>query len=258
MKRRRQKIDNISLCRLVPVFFLTVFFTDAGAQGPSFLQKMRFGFGGGINFSQVNAKDEFRLYEDLAGNTSSNKYSGLFQNFGNQYFIQAEYLAGPVVISIRPGTYSYRFSRENTLVFDGSEEVQVNHFVLRYFNIPLDVKYIAPGERLRPCIGATVTWGNLMGSGKGEYTGFISNRFTLGITGGAYYDTGFMTLLLSVGYQKGLHVITMKNDRYNTAVSNSFSQSDLSIDEIYANLSLLFTLQKQRFKSRLKCKYPYR
>ena len=67
-----------------------------------------------------------------------------------------------------------------------------------------------------------------------------------------------MTFLLSLGYQNGLHVITMKDDRYNTAVSSSFSQSDLSLNEIYVNLSLLFTLQKQPFKSGKKCNYSYR
>ena len=166
MKRKSLRTDCLSVCRLITVIFMLFCITPARAQRPSFLQKMHFGFGGGINFSQVNSKDEFSLYEDLAGNTSSNSYSGLFENFGNQYFFQAEYHSDPLVIGIRPGTYSYRFSRENTLVFEGSEEVQVNHFTLRYFNIPLEIKYMFPGDRLRPYVGGGLAWGKLMGGGK--------------------------------------------------------------------------------------------
>jgi hypothetical protein len=67
-----------------------------------------------------------------------------------------------------------------------------------------------------------------------------------------------MTIALGIGYNYGLHVITRKDNRYNTSISTSYSQSDLKMNDLYANISLLFSLEKKPFASNVKCPYPIR
>ncbi len=248
---------NHLLIIFIILLFNLLLSIDVYGQG-SLIQNFKFGFGAGVNFSMVNAGDEFVLYEDLAGNTSTNEYSDVFQNFGNQYFFQAEYHRSGFVAAIKPGTYSYKFSRKNTLFFEDSEISQENDFSLRYFGVPLELKYLLSTNRFQPFIGAVFGWGILLGSGDDENLDFIKNRLSLGAVTGGYYETGFVTLVLSLGYDHGLHVITRKDNRYNTSISTSYSQSDLRLNNLYANITFLFSLEKQRFSSHQKCAYPIR
>ena len=244
--------------RLFLLIFVSIIIQNANSQPGRIIQNLKFGFGGGINFSMIDAANEFELYEDLAGNTSSNEYSGVFQNLGNQYFFLAEYHVDGLVIGLRPGTYSYKFSRENILYFENSEVLQDNDFSLRYFSIPLEVKYLLNTNRLQPYIGGVLTWATLLASGENENLDFINNRLAMGAAAGAYYETGFMTVLMSLVYNHGIHVITRKDSRYNISISEPYSQSDLRLNDLNLNLSLLFSLEKKRFRSNMKCPYPQR
>lgn len=244
--------------RITFLLFALVIIHNVNSQPGRIMQNLKFGFGGGINFTMVDAADEFILYEDLAGNPSYNDYSGVFQNLGNQYFFLAEYLVNGVVVGVKPGTYSYNFSRKNTLFFENSEVPQNNDFSLRYFSIPMEVKYLLNTNRLQPFIAGVFTWGTLLGSGENGNLDFIKNRLSIGAAAGAYYETGFMTLMMSLGYNHGIHVITKKLSRYNTSISEPYAQSDLRLNDLYLNLSILFSLEKKRFRSNVKCPYPQR
>lgn len=224
-------------------------------QSSSFLQNLRFGFGGGINFGIINSVENFQLYEDLSGESSQNEYSPLFSNFGNQYFFLAEYSKDWLVVGLRPGTYSYNFSRENILEIENSEYIQSNDFSLRYFSIPLEVKYLIDLNDFQPFIGGAASWGTLLSGTGDDNNGFINPRIYLGAVTGFYYNRGSMTFGLNIGYNYGLHVITQKDDRFNSSSSNSYSQDDLKLNDLYTNISILFSLEKKRNYSNTKCKY---
>ena len=216
---------------------------------------MRFGFGGGINFSDPQSTGEFQLYEDLSGSTSSYEYSSIFQNFGYQYYFLLEYQKDWWAVSIRPGTHSYTFSLENRLEYNNSTEILTNDFGLKYFTLPLEFKYIVERNGLRPFVGGVASWGRLLDGKAAENAVFIKNRITSGILTGAYYDTGSAIIVLGLGYNLGLHVITSKENRFNTAVSSSYSQDDIRLNDFFTNISILFSLEKKRRYSNTKCNY---
>jgi hypothetical protein len=123
--------------------------------------------------------------------------------------------------------------------------------------MPLDVKYRLLPNRIQPFIGGTITWGNLLSGGAGG-EGFIRNRFTLGFNGGGYYETGATTIMIQAGYNFGLHNITRKQERFETSIDNPYSLDDINLNSLNISLSLLFSLEKQRFSATRKCVYPYR
>lgn len=237
------------------LLFISLLWTSSFSQRSDILQNIRFGFGGGINLTNVHSTGNSQLYEDLSGNVSINEYSSLFKNFGNQYFFIAEYYKDNYSISLRPGTYTFNFSIENILFFDDAEVSQTNSFTLRYFSLPVEFKYIVDSRNIRPFAGGLFSYSTLLGGGKSENTGFISTRLALGILGGAYYDAGFSTLGLTIGYDYGLNITTRKDNRYNTAVSTSYSQDDIILNNLYLNISMLFSLEKKRSYSNTKCRY---
>lgn len=250
-----RKLALLIFVQLSGILFLSLALL---AQRGQFTQNLKLGLGGGVNFAVTNVSSDIVIYEDLAGNEITTEYSPVFKNFGHQYFFLAEYSLSPLVIGLRPGTYSYNFSSENTLVFEDSEVTESHDYTLRYFEIPLDVKYLFTDRKLQPFLGGTIAWGTLLGKGSTTGNGFIHNRFTLGLNAGAYYDTGFITFVLTSGYNYGLHVITSKSNRFETAAGSPYSIGDIKLNHLFANLSLLFSLEKKRFASFSKCVYPYR
>ena len=65
--------------------------------------------------AQIIDLEPFSIYEDLNGSSYANGYSEPFQNFGNQYFVQIEWFNKFLVILLKPGTYTYRFSKTNEI-----------------------------------------------------------------------------------------------------------------------------------------------
>lgn len=227
------------------------------AQPGSFLQNLRMGLGAGVNLTTVIPTGGNSIYEDLSGTIISTNYSSTLENLSSNYFFHAEYPFSQFIVAIRPGTYSYRFTRMNRLIFEENESEQENDFILRYFQLPLDFKYRLLPNRIQPFIGGTVTWGSLLSGGEGGEA-FIRNRFTLGFSGGGYFETGVTTFMIEAGYNFGIHNITSKQERFETAIDNPYSLDDLRLNNLNVNLSLLFSLEKQRFSATRKCVYPYR
>jgi hypothetical protein len=80
---------------------------------------------------------------------------------------------------------------------------------------------------------------------------------TLGGVAGTYIDLNYLILDFSVGYHYGLHVITSKENRDDTSSRDSYSQSDMRLNDLKINLSVLFSLQKRGNGGRKsKCKLP--
>ncbi|MEZ5072203.1 MAG: hypothetical protein R2751_14895 [Bacteroidales bacterium] len=122
----------------------------ARAQISNFLDKLRFGFGAGPGLSQIVDLDDYAIYEDMEGASYLNTYSGLFRNWGNQYFIQAEYTNGPLIVVLKPGTYTARFSRLNEIIFATETVALETPYLLRSIAIPLEVRYQFDLQRFRP------------------------------------------------------------------------------------------------------------
>jgi len=225
------------------------------AQNSGFLNQLRIGFGGGVNSAQIVDLEPYNIYEDLSGDTYLNTYSDIFQNIGNQYFVQIEWFNDYLIVALKPGTYTYRFSKLNELVFSNETVEQETPYLLRYFTVPLEVRYRFDLQRFRPYAGASIAYSNLLGSLDASNQTFISSRFTAGAVAGTYIDLRYVILDLNVGYHMGLHNITNKADRFETGGGETFAQDDIMLNDIQINLSVLFSLSKQKHYSNVECFY---
>ena len=229
------------------------------AQVNPFLENFRVGFGGGVNFSHVLESQSYNLYEDLSGAEYKNTYSGLFQNFGHQYFAQIDYrLMDFISLTLKPGTYTYSFTRLSNIMFQDDTVEQANDVRLRYFEIPLEARYTLDlGGMFIPYVGGGFTYAHLMGSQEATNQTFIRPKMTLGGVAGTYIDLNYLILDFNVGYHYGVHIITSKANRDDTGSRDSYSQSDIRLNDLKINLSVLFSLQKMGTRGRKsKCKLP--
>ncbi|MEA3460978.1 MAG: hypothetical protein U9R49_03795 [Bacteroidota bacterium] len=225
------------------------------AQNAGFLNQLRIGFGGGVNFAQIIDLEPYNIYEDLSGASYTNEYSIMFQNIGNQYFVQVEWFNDFLIVALKPGTYTYRFSKLNEVVFTNETVEQETPYLLRYFTIPLEVRYRIDLQRFRPYAGGSISYSNLLGSLDASNQTFISPKFTAGAVAGSYIDLRYVILDLNVGYHMGLHNITNKADRYETGSGETFAQNDIMLNDLQFNLSILFSLSKQKHYSNVECFY---
>ena len=225
------------------------------AQKSGFLNQLRIGFGGGVNFAQIIDLEPYNIYEDLSGASYLNTYSDIFQNIGNQYFVQIEWFNDYIIVALKPGTYTYRFSKLNEIVFSNETVEQENPYLLRYFTVPLEVRYRFDLQRFRPYAGGSLAYSNLLGSLDASNQTFINPKFTAGAVAGTYIDLRYVILDLNVGYHMGLHNITNKADRFETGGGGTFAQDDIMLNDLQINLSILFSLSKQKHYSNVECFY---
>lgn len=247
-----------SIFRMVVLIVPMVLFgcPDAIAQG--FTDRLKLGFGGGVNLAIPLSREDFSVYEDLSGEALGVNYRGRMGSPGSQYFFQADYSVYPLILSIKPGTYSYNFYRSSTILFETEVIEQENQYLLRYFSIPLEAKYSPLESRVKPYAGGGVSYGFLLRSMGVENQAFNSSRITASLIAGIYYEAGFYHLNLQAGYSKGLHLINNKDQRFQTGLSDSYALADLVLDDFSISFSVLFSLEKSRFASNRQCKYPLR
>lgn len=239
---------------ILTVAFLT-FSVLASGQRSGFLDHIRIGFGGGANGSNIIVLESYNVYEDLTGAQYENSYTGMLQNIGNQYFAQMEYFNDFIVVSLKPGTYTYRFSKLNDVLFSNETFEQETPYLLRYFSIPVEARYYLDLNRFRPYAGVTLSYSHLLGSNDASNQTFIRPKFSAGGVAGTYIDLRYVILDLNVGYLAGLHNITNKEERYATGSGNTFAQDDILLNDLQVSLSVLFSLQKQKQYSNTECFY---
>ena len=216
--------------------------------------KFYLGFGGGINFAIPDPKEEVSLFENLSGEGDEG-YSDLFQNLGYAYFFQVDYRIGKLVLSGTPGTYIYTFQR-NTMIVNGTEPLeQSSEQLLHYFKVPVEVRFILFGEKVKPYLGGGISYG-LLSKQTGDDHSIIPSKFTAGPLAGIYIDLNNITINANTGYNYGLHNITRKSDRYVNNGSGIYAQSDIALHDIFFNVSLLMSLEKAWRINSLQCKYP--
>lgn len=129
---------------------------------------------------------------------------------------------------------------------------------MRYFEIPLEVRYTLDlGGVFMPYAGGGFSYAHLMGSQEATNQTFIRPKMTLGGVAGTYIDLNYLILDFNVGYHYGVHIITSKANRDDTGSRDSYSQSDIRLNDLKINLSVLFSLQKKGTRGRKsKCKLP--
>ena len=225
------------------------------AQESGFLNQLRIGFGGGINVAHIIDLEPYNVYEDLTGDSYENGYSDMLQNIGNQYFVQVEWFNKFFIVVLKPGTYSYRFSKLNEIVFSNETVEQETPYLLRYFTVPIEARYRFDLQRFRPYAGGSVSYSHLLGSLDASNQTFIRPKFTAGAVAGTYIDLRYVILDLNMGYHFGLHNITNKADRFETGSGDTYAQDDILLNDIQINLSILFSLQKQKHYSNVECFY---
>ena len=239
------------------LFILLGFLTNESirAQGSDFLNHLRIGFGGGANVAHIIDLESYNIFEDLSGTSYENAYSKLFQNIGNQYFVQLEWFNDFIILAMKPGTYTYRFSKFNEIVFSNETVEQETPYLLRYISVPLEARYQFDLLRFRPYAGVSAAYSNLLGSNDAANQTFIRPKFTAGAVAGTYIDLRYVILDLNVAYNAGLHNITNKTGRFETGSGATFAQNDIRLSDLQINLSILFSLQKQKHYSNVECFY---
>jgi len=238
------------------LILLAVSISLSFGQRSSFLEQMRVGFGAGVNFSHILETQSYNLYEDLEGEVYESKYRPFYQNFGHQYFIHLDYQKDFLSLSLKPGTYTYNFSRESSIPFQNQTVIQENSYTLRYFEIPLEAKYTLELNGVQPYLGGAVAYGHMLGSSSNNT--FIKPKITLGALAGTYIDLQYIILDVNIGYNYGLHIITSKANRSETGSPDAYTQSDIRLNDIRINVSALFALQKRRSTGKAACNYPVR
>ena len=239
------------------VFFAGLFIISltCKAQETNFLDHLRIGFGGGMNLANIKVLESYNVFEDLSGAEYQNSYSGMTSNFGNQYFVQVEWYNKFLVVSLKPGTYTFRFSKNNSVIFTEETAEQSTPYLLRYLTVPLEVRYNVDLQRFRPYAGLTFAYSNMLGSNDPSNESFIPTKLTAGAVAGTYIDLRYIILDLNVGYLSGLHNITSKSTRYETGNGATFAQDDILLNNLQVSLSLLFSLQKQKRTGAVECYY---
>ncbi len=225
------------------------------AQQTNFLDHLRIGFGGGANMANIMVLESYNVFEDLTGVDYKNGYSPMAKNIGNQYFVQVEWYHKFLVVALKPGTYTFRFSKNNNVIFASETVGQSTPYLLRYLTVPLEVRYNLDLQRFRPYGGLSLAYSNLLGSNDPSNQSFIHPKLTAGAVAGSYIDLKYIILDLNVGYLAGLHNITSKSDRYVTGNGATFAQDDILLNNLQLSLSLLFSLQKQRRTGAVECFY---
>jgi hypothetical protein len=215
--------------------------------------EFKYGFGGGVNFSNIIEVNSYPLFEDITGEEYSNSYSLLLSNIGNQFFFHGEFVFDKLIIALKPGTYTYKFNKTDEIIFNSVSVKQTNAYLLRYIQIPLELKYRIAIGKLKPFLGGSFSYGHLLSQTNNGTHSFIRPKLSAGGIIGTYYSLNNIDLVLTAGYNLGLHNITQKSDRYNTTSTSPYSQSDITLNNLHLSLSVLFALNNEAPKGALAC-----
>lgn len=215
--------------------------------------KFKYGLGGGVNFSSIADKNNYPLYEDISGQQYFSEYSGLFSNLGSQYFFHGEFVFQNLVFALKPGLYSFNFSKSDDVVFNNETNRFTSNYLLRYINIPLEAKLLLGVDKIKPYIGGEISYGYLLRQGGDAVNSFIHSRFSAGPVIGAYFSLQNFDIVFNAGYDIGLHQISSRDNRYNTSGNTPYSLGDVKLHNLHFSLSVLFALEKSNFRKSLEC-----
>ena len=216
----------------------------------------KYGFGGGANFANIMEINSYPLVEDISGAEYESNYSNMFTNIGTQFFFHGEFWLKNFIVAFKPGVHTYKFNKTDQVIFNQEVVVNENRYLNRYLQVPLEVKMVFGSGTLKPYLGGGIAYGHLLQQVASGTHSFISPKFTVAPLAGAYYSFDNFDLVLTGGYNFGLHTVTKKSDRYNVGSSTPYAQSDILLNDLYVTLSILFSVQKPDSRGTLDCPTP--
>jgi hypothetical protein len=257
---------------------LSFFFTDGAYSGNG--DGLLVGFKGGVNFSVVIPTRRFSVIQSLDGTGTSpaqKEYGPFFRNTGYQYgFTGMTRIGKAFLVSIEPGFSSYIMKYQAKSVWNNSasltDRIEITtKFTdkLRYFEIPLELRYELGTGNIRPYLAAGFFYGMLTGatgSAQSSTVQYINNvainlenNASAGDISGNYITTRLATfpgvglfversriiLFAEADYYISLHNIVNESTRFSNqqTVGSSYSVPDnLKLDNLVINIGVLFRI----------------
>jgi hypothetical protein len=238
------------------------------------------GFKGGVNFSVVIPTQRFSVIQSLgnAGTAAAQKEYGPFiRNTGYQYgFLGMIRIGNALLVSIEPSFSSYvmKYQARSTW-YDASstsDRIEITtKFTdkLRYFEIPLEIRYELGTGQIRPYLAAGFFYGMLTGAtgsaesstvqyindvainlenneSAGDISGnYITTRLATFPGVGLFVDLSRIILFAEADYYISLHNIVNESARFSNqqSVGNSYNVPDnLKLDNLVINIGVLFRI----------------
>ena len=253
--------------------------------GLSFLNDLTFlvGFKGGINFSAVIPTQRFSVLQPIngPGTTDVEKdYAPFFRNMGYQYgFIGMLRISRSLSLSIEPtfSSYSYKYSNGSTW-YDASDPLDRIEITtdfrdkLKYFEIPLVLRYEFGKGQIRPYLAAGFFYGMLTGasatiksttvqyidhaaiawedeeSARDISGNYINTRLATFPGVGLLVDLSFVTLFAEADCFISLHNVVDESARYSNqqSVGGAYIVPDnLKFDNLVINVGVLFNINRK-------------
>ncbi len=278
---------------ILPALLFVVMLCPLSGTPPGKVNSMAFGGGGGdlsfrvgikggINFTVAIPLERFSVLQPIQGADAASgekDYAMLFRNLGHQYgFIGMLDITPALRISLEPTfsnyTLKYEAASEWTDASNTADRIAVTtHYTdkLRYFEIPVVLRYVMGAGQIKPYLAAGFFYGMLTGaSGQVEsstvqyiseveiplenstYEGDISNNFIktrLAAFPGAglMVDLSFATVFAEADYFFTLHNVVDESDRYSNQQSTGgyYNVPDnLRLDNLVIHLGILFNINR--------------
>ncbi len=275
--------------KLITLVFLLLLGITGRAQDknkPSLLV----GFYGGVNFSQPRTSEGHQVVEFLGTtpNYTSKSYDNMMSNLGHQFgFVMFYPAMGNLHVGLLPNYSSYSYGYNNEQLWNETDGSTLTAYhdhqqKLRYFEIPLVVRYYIGTAKLKPYVEGLFSYGLLLIAEKsvqsdytrsdginsgviqqtnvnGDYkSNYIISKWDIGAGAGISYDFDQLILTLGATYQYNLNPISNEKNRYNNSLFTSSTydvQDKLSLNALKINLSVIFPISKITKKGAVECYY---
>jgi hypothetical protein len=251
---------------------------SAGGHNISFFVGLK----GGVNFSMVIPTQRFSVLQSVTGTDASHgdkDYAFLFRNTGCQYgFIGMLKINRSLSLSLEPsfGNYAFHYSTRSAWInaSDPSDRIEITSCFtdkLRYFEIPLEIRYEIGGRQIRPFLAAGLFYGKLTNAtGKAKLTtsqyldgieiafdhsesavdiskNYINTRLAVYPGVGFMVNLDYAVLFTEAAYYISLHNIVNESARFSNqqSVGGNYNVPDnLMFDNLVINLGILFNINR--------------
>lgn len=250
------------------------------AGGGSFGDRVLIGFRGGVNFTLPVPVKRFSVVQNIDGTTPTQgrkDYAAFYKNVGYQYGFSGLYRINPAItVSLEPtfGTYVINYQTESVWsdADDNTNRIEITtdyRNKLRYFEIPLEVRYEMGSGRIRPYLAGGFFYGVRTGASAtaesdavqyiddvpidlenihtaGDVSGnYIHTRLVVFPGAGVFIDLAGMVLYAEADYYFGLHNVVDESARFGNqqVVGSSYDVPDnLKPDNLAINIGILFRI----------------
>jgi hypothetical protein len=250
------------------------------ASGGSFGDRILVGFRGGMNFTLPMPVKRFTVIQNIDGTVNAQDrkdYSPFYRNLGYQYGFSVLYRINPAItISLEPTFSTYTLKYQTKSVWndatDDANRIEITTDYtnkLRYFEIPVELRYEMGSGQVRPYLAAGFFYGVKTGAaataesdavqyvddvpidlenihGAGDVSGnFISTRLVAFPGAGVFVEFSKVILYAEADYYFGLHNVVNESARFanQQAVGSSYDVPDnLKPDNLAIHVGILFRI----------------